>query len=242
MFDKLIPSQTEILIRLHRKPLNFSLMAKKEFKLKILDAKISTNRVRLNETSASSYERLLSSRGFLYPTLNVVTRTKTVSKGDQNVDWIPFNGPIPRRIYFFQISQKAFNNDLELNPFNFKPFKVDKVQVFKNGLSLPSAQGMHEIQESKYLKCYLQTFRAINSPNYNISYTDFMFGYMVIAVDITNDQSSGCGYDNPQASGTLRISIDYKEPLTEPVTLFCVGENVNAFELNADRNITWINQ
>ena len=48
MFDRLIPAQTEILIRMHRKPLSFSLMAEKgkSFKMKILDAKIYATRVR----------------------------------------------------------------------------------------------------------------------------------------------------------------------------------------------------
>ena len=73
-------------------------------KLKVMDAKLYATRVKLTNASTNSYERLLSSRGFLYPSLTVTTRTKTISKGDQNVDWIPYNGLLPRRLYFFQIT------------------------------------------------------------------------------------------------------------------------------------------
>ena len=56
---KLIPSQTEIGIRFNRAPTSFCLLAdkSKEYQIKILDAKLHVNRVKLFESAHRDFEK-----------------------------------------------------------------------------------------------------------------------------------------------------------------------------------------
>ena len=138
-FDKYIPAQTELLLRFHRAPNNLVLMGKKDtaFKLKIWSAKLFVSRITLQDAALRNYDRLLSSRGYTYPVEATYVKTRTVSKGDQNVDWVPFVGTLPKRIFFWQINHEAYNANIDSNIYNFQSFMLNKFQVFLNGLSLP---------------------------------------------------------------------------------------------------------
>ena len=237
---KLIPGQTEIGLKFNRAPTSFSLLAskEKEYQIKILDAKLHVNKVKLFEHAHHELEKILNTSGFLYPATNPIVRTKTISKGDQNMDWTPFTGKLPQRIYMWMISQDAYNGQQDKNPYNFKPFGLKKLQIFNNGRSLPYGQGITTLDGSlEHLKFYMTTLTSINSPEtFNIDYNDYASGFFLVAVDISSDFSAGCDYDNINEFGSLRITADFSKALTEPVTFFCLGETQETLKLDSDRN------
>lgn len=245
-FDKLLPPQLEVGLRFQRTPVNLALMGdpKTQYKIKIWDAKLYVGRVKLYDSSLRNYERLLGSKGFEYNLNSNHTRIKTVSKGDQNVEWLPFSGVLPKRIYFWQISHESYNAQIDKNLYNFQSFQLNRFQVFKNGLSLPLSVGFNNVQADDYLKLYYNTIKAINSPTtFDIGKTDFVFGYLIICVDLTNDgNASAQDYSNPAETGSLRIAIDYKNPLPGSVSLFCMGEFDEQLKIDGKRQIQWISQ
>ncbi len=242
--SRLIPSQTEVSIKFNRSPTSFCLLAPKgnDYQIKILDAKLHVNRVKLFDSAHREFEKVLSTSGFLYPATNPVVRTKTISKGDQNLDWTPFTGKLPQRLYFWMISQEAYNGQLNKNPYNFQQFGLTKLQIFHNGRSLPYSQGLTRLSGSaEYLKFYMTTLTAINSPEtFKISYNDYNFGYFVVAVDVSSDFSAGCDYDNIDEFGSLRVTADFKTPLLNTVTFFCLGETQETLKIDKDRNPTFL--
>lgn len=245
-FDKLLPPQLEVSLRFHRAPVNLSLMGdpKNQYKIKVWDARLYVGRVKLYDSSLRNYERLLSSKGFEYHLQTNQTRVKTVSKGDQNVEWLPFTGVLPKRIYFWQISHEAYNAQIDKNLYNFQSFMLNRFQVFKNGLSLPLSVGFANVQADDYLRLYYNTIKAINSPTtFDIKKSDYNYGYLIVCVDLTNDgNASSLEYDNPKETGSLRIAIDYKNTLPGSVTLFCLGEFDETLKIDGNRQITWIDQ
>lgn len=237
--DKLIPAQTEVMIRFNRAPVNSCLLAKpdKEYKIRVLEAKLHANRVKLYDDVQKKYDNRLNTAGFLYPMSTPITKTKTVSSGDQNVDHTFFTGKLPERIYIWQISQRAYNGEIDKNQFNFLPFEINKIQVFKNGRSVPSGQGLMNMQQQLYLNAYLTTAESINSPEtFKIPFDTYVNGYFLVVIDISSDFSAGCDYDNIEEYGTLRVVIDYKDPLKEPITLFCMGEIQEILKIDGNRN------
>ena len=241
--SRLIPCQTEIVLKFNRAPASFCLLAAKEkdYVIKIVDAKLHVNRVKLYESAHRDFEKILSSKGFFYPGTNPVVRTKTISKGDQNMDWTPFTGKLPQRVYLWMTSQEAYNGQQDKNPFNFQLFGITKLQVFVNGRSLPYSQGLTLLEGDDYMKFYLTTVTSINSPEtFEISYFDFILGYFVVAVDVSSDFSAGCDYDNIDEFGSLRITVDFKSALANPVTFFCLGEVQETLKLDGDRNPTFL--
>jgi hypothetical protein len=239
---RLIPSHTEIVLKFNRAPTGLCLLASKDksYQIRIVDAKLHVNRVKLYESAHRDFEKILSSKGFFYPGTNPVVRTKTISKGDQNMDWTPFTGKLPQRIYMWMIAQEAYNGQQDKNPFNFQQFGITKLQVFLNGRSLPYSQGLTLLDGGDYTKFYLTTLTSINSPEtFKISYSDFGLGYFIVAVDVSSDFSAGCDYDNIDEIGSLRITADFKDALANPITFFCLGEVQETLKLDGNRNPTF---
>lgn len=242
--SRLIPAQTEVVLKFNRASTNLVILADNaiEYKIRIVDAKIQVPRVTLFEQAHIKYEKILNSNGFFYPGVNPVVRTKTVSSGDQNIDWTPFTGKLPQRIYIFQLSQSAYNGQLNKNPYNFQNYMMSKIQVFKNGRSLPTGQGLANLPgDSKQLRMYQTTASAINSPEtFKIKYYEYVFGYFVVVVDVSSDLSTDCDYDNPEKFGSLRLVIDFAQALTEATTIFCIGEFQEVLKIDGNRNPTYI--
>ena len=241
--SRLIPSYTEVGLKFNRSPTSFCLQAskEKEYQIKIIDAKLHVNRVRLFEQAHKNFERVLNTTGFLYPGTNPATRTKTISKGDQNMDWTPFTGKLPQRIYCFMITQEAYNGAQNKNPYNFQTFNLTKLQIFHNGRSLPYSQGLTTLENSNYLKFYMTTLASINSPEtFKIDFLTYNGGYFIVAVDVSSDFSAGCDYDNINEFGSLRITADFDKALTNAVTFFCIGETQETLRIDGDRNPTFI--
>jgi len=199
------------------------------------------NRVKLFERVRKSFEKTLSSKGFFHPGTNPVIRTKTISRGDQNVDWTPFTGTLPQRIYIFMTKQAAYNSQQNKNPFNFETFGLSKLQVLVNGRSVPHSQGMTTLSEYNYLKFYMTTLNSINSPEtFNVSFNDYTRGFFVIAIDVSSDFSAGCDYDNIDENGSLRIVADFKTPLKETITIFCLGEVQETLKIDSERKPSFV--
>jgi hypothetical protein len=59
-------------------------------------------------------------------------------------------------------------------------------------------------------------------------------------VDISSDFSAGCDYDNIDEYGSLRIVVDFREAITTPITLFCMGEVQETLKIDGNRNPSFI--
>jgi hypothetical protein len=120
-------------------------------------------------------------------------------------------------------------------------FKLRKIQVFRNGDSLPTGQGI-TVNDDDAALLYTMTLDSINRPEaipFNLF--DYRNGYYIMCFDLTNDRSSaGSNYKNPCQQGTVRILLDYEEPLKEAVSLFCVSAEDSVLHLDAERNPRWL--
>jgi len=241
--NRLLPNQTDISVTFNRSPTSLCLLAPNgNYKIKILDAKLHVNRVKMFESALQGLENILQDTGFLYPGTNPIVRTKTISQGDQNVDWSPITGKLPQRIYLFMVRQGAYNGKISKNPYNFSAFGISRLQVFNNGKCLPYSQGLTRLSgSSPYLKYYMTTLQAINNPDaFQVELYEYSLGYFVIAIDISSDFSAGSEYNNIDEFGSLRISLDFVAPLFEAITLFCVGEVQEVLKIDGDRNPTFL--
>jgi len=179
----------------------------------------------------------LSSKGYTYPVEACYVKTRSVSKGDQNVDWVPFIGTLPKRIFFWQITHEAYNGKIESNIFNFQSFRINKFQVFRNGLSLPIDAGFTNIQDNNYKDLYQFSARGVNSKEtFPITITEFQAGYLLACIDLTQNGNANQVEENTE-SGSLRLTIDYQVPLAGSVTLFCLGEFNETLRIDKHRQI-----
>ena len=178
--------------------------------------------------------------GLQFPCTRLTVRTKVVSKGDQNCEWVPFTGSLPKRIHLFQVDQTAFNGAISKNPFDFQLFDLKNVQVMRNEQSIPFDGGI-PVDSSNPLLLYLTSVRALNDPSrVNFNSLEFANGYGVMCFDVTNDQSAAQQrYKDQQQSGTLKVRLDYSKPLPNAITVFCLAEFDAILVIDHHRNPHW---
>jgi len=234
---QLIPDKTEIYLRFNRTEARKCLIANEDkYKIAMSKARLLVPQINLTSYGRSSIPPSLSLQATRF---HIVSRM--VGKNDQNCDWIPCSGTIPRRLYFFQTSSSAYNGNIAKNIFNFKLFGLKRIQLFKNGESLPFVHGM-EVAEDNAAALYFFTINATGRPDC-VPFTTFEYpyGYFVACFDLTKDQTAGVSnYHSPVETGTVRLKLDYKEPLEESITIFCMIETSDVLQFDENRNCSWI--
>lgn len=241
--NRLIPEQTEISLRFHRAPPSLCLLCKSgEYKIELQSAELLVPRCSLTSKGLASVHQLMKTKGLMYPSTRATIRTKVVSKNDQNCEWVPFSGNLPKRLYMFQISQAAFNGKIDKNIFNFQHFNLSQVCVMRNDESVPFAVAIPvDVSEANLL--YMTSVMALDDPT-KIHYNawEFTHGYMLMCFDLTSDVSASSEeYLNMKHSGTLRVKLDYAKPLDQPITVFCIGEFDDVLVMDSNRNVHWKN-
>jgi hypothetical protein len=163
---RVLPVQTELAMRFNRTSPSFCLMAKSgEYKIRINEAKLYVLKMTLTEQALQRHTQMLADGGVKFPALRFNTRTLSMVKGAQNVDWVPFNGVMPQKIYIWQLSQEAFNGKINKNPFNFQTFNLGKIQVLMNERSMITSQPT--TTESKNLLCMNTMMNITEFPFYS---------------------------------------------------------------------------
>lgn len=242
--QQLLPSHIDITIRFIPAPSSLCLIhdPAKTYKIRIHQAKLYLGKVRLTKPALLYYNKLLAKGDFQYSTRRYATHTKLLQKNEQNVDWQPFMSlRRPRRLYLFHIGQDAYNNAPAKNMFNFKYFAMERFQVYCNEISYPSNVPW-KVDGSDISRIYLNTMRAINNPSaWDVELNAFECGFFMPVVDITKDQSAAAAYDSTQSEATVRILIDYRDPLKEPITLFCMCEYDDDLQLDSNKVPSWKN-
>jgi hypothetical protein len=240
-FDRLLPPHTDVTIRLHRTPASLCLLADadQKYRIRICDAKLHVCTFKLTDHAGMLYNHMLSSSGYTYPLHCVQTKVRSVLNGEQNVDWTVFTGKLPKRLYFWQISNFAYNGDINANLYNFEPFRLQKMQILKNGQSLPISTGFTSLADNDYIPVYLQTINAINSPwTYNMTNFDYRHGYFIVVVDLTKDNNASSEFVAADNCGALRITLDYTVPLQQGITIFCMGEFDQLLNIDANGDLS----
>ena len=237
---RVLPVQTEFTLRFNRSNPNLCLMAKSgSYRIKINDAKIYALKMRLTDDALLRHQQILASEGVNYPMHRYDTRTMSMMKGSQNLDWVSMSGVMPQKIYIWQLSQDAFNGKVDKNPYNFERFGLKKIQVLVNEQSMILSQPsrFEDTKTDNSALLYMNTI--LNTTEAPFSASAFFFGYCVIVVDLTRDRSAGCDYTSEPVTGNLRIMMDYNEPLNESIVVFCMAEYNDTLHLDANRNPSW---
>ena len=93
------------------------------FKVKITGAAFLSRKVKISPSVYLAHAKTLESGMAKYPIRRVVCKTFTVPAGylDDSQEKL-FSGQLPTRLILGCVDNRAFNGDLERNPFNFHTF------------------------------------------------------------------------------------------------------------------------
>lgn len=242
--DRYLLSGVDMNIKLIRAPEAFHLMAAagSGFKTIITEASLFVRKVRLNPTITLEHNTQLSQGMHVkYPVRRGVVTTFTIPRGNQSInkDGVVL-GQLPRRLVVGLVTNKAFNGDLEVSPFQFEHFNLNYLSLYVDGDQYPSKPLTPNYDAGLYLRSYMSLFEGTGMMNadrgHGINRDAYKDGYVLYAFDLTPDMAEG-GHVDPIKHGSLRMDLHFKKALASTVNVVVYAEYDNVIQIDRARNI-----
>lgn len=245
--EKFLINGVEVRMKLVKSRNSFVLMGAENTKGKIVinDASLLIRRVKINPTVLLAHSKVLEMTTAKYPVTRSEIKVITIPAGVQGktLDNV-FLGQMPKRCIVGFVSNKSFNGDMNLNPFDFQHHNLNFVSLYVDGHQIPSKPLQPDFVTSnkQYVSAYHTLFSGtgihfLNEGN-DISREDFPDGYCLMAFDLTPDLSANStAHWNLIKNGSLRVEVRFQQALKETVNCLIFGEFDNIIEIDKNRNV-----
>lgn len=234
--ERYILNGIEIRIKLWPSKSSLNLMAvKNNFKSVIEEATLKVCHVTPTPQILMAHQEILNKKYYaLYPYVKSDIKKFTVGQGafDFTKDDV-FQNLIPVRLILCMVNNEAVSGSFQRNPFNFKNYKVNFVEVSIDGESVPSRAlqmkfGVNE-EDGNYVDAYLSLTRgvfmgqeehSITREDYNSGFTFFVFD---LEPEVIPDNESDDEFWPSIKHGNLRIDFHFDVALPETITVIAYG-------------------
>jgi hypothetical protein len=225
MTNKLIMPHHSITIKLTRSKDSFSLMSREddlEYKIVFNDLRLYYERIKLSEdvdehlvlkaqNECRSY-MLTQSEVKVYNLQQNISRKSIIDI---------YSNILPQKIYITMVTTRAFTGSIKQNPFHFRHNDISKIYARIGGQTVPVDGYSFDFTNNNYVRVYDALFPRTNNSRKKgnlISYEDYGKGYTIIPFDFTPEK---CGMSDLHKikTGTISLEMEFKEELTEPMTL-----------------------
>jgi hypothetical protein len=232
--ERLILNGVHLNIKLwpSRNPFKFmSSTEKADYKVNILDAYLKVCLITVNPAIMVAQREVIQMAPAVYPLQRSEIRVYSLSSSEMNlnVDNL-FNGEVPHSLYIGIVSSDAFNGSYNKNPFNFANFNVSSIGFYVDGNSAPVETPFKPDFTNNILT---QPFLALNGNkkgdgqfNNGIYLEDFGEGYAIYVFDIRSENEL-------KRKALTRLTVDFKEPLKESVTVIVYGRFPDLLEIDS---------
>lgn len=229
--DRLLPPKTNIQLRFHREDPKFYMLSDSDaqlYKIKIEKAELQVRYIALNDRLAQTHKEAFQKMPAALPFTKSEIKKYQFAGGMNSISYQHvITGDIPKSMILFMSTSDASNGDQKSNPFKFEHFNATRVSLNVNGEYLPSAGGyMLDFDNNIYLKAYKGLFDNVGiaaaNAGLNISPEDFASDCCFFAFDLTPDLCNGF-HCHLKQSGTVNFSIDFKEALAKPITVYALS-------------------
>lgn len=198
--EKFLINGVELRVKLVKSRNSFVLMSRENQSGKVVinDASLLIRRVKISPTVLVAHSKVLEMTTAKYAITRTEIKVVTIPAGVQGktLDNI-FLGQIPKRCIIGFVSNKAFNGDLNSNPFNFERSKLNFLAIYIDGHQIPSKPLQLDFvsNNKQIVNAYHTLFTGagihfLNEGNC-ISREEYPDGFCLMAFDLTPDLSAG---------------------------------------------------
>lgn len=239
--NRALISNTPVNFRFHKNKPEFSLLASedttKTFKILITEAKLLVRRLKVSPATFTSHELILRESAARYPITRSEIRQFTLGK-DCKTNSIEnaYLGVLPKRLFIAMVPESSTLN-LKKCPYNFEHMNLDTIKLSSD--SHPNIRPIvTNFKTGQFVDAYSSLVEASNihfhDQSNGISMNEYAQGNTVIGFDLTADASGSADHASYPRSGTLRIELQFTEPLAEAVCVICYAEYDS--HINVDKN------
>lgn len=231
---KLLPSKPEFVLN--------AFATTTDFKIDFTKVIIYATRVAVNPSVINGHSTGLKRHNAIYPLVHNDLITFTIPKGQQSYtkDRL-FPDKAPKSLMIAMVENEAFNGNIKKSPFNFQHFTLNKIALYREGVSVPGRPFTPDFENEKYLRSYLHTMRTLNFYNSDDTngITPKMFGngYTIYAYDLTPEKDITAVHNQGIVSKNLRLELFFKDPLPQTINVLLFASYNSAIEVTQLRDI-----
>lgn len=246
--DSLIPPGVNIRVRLLRAKDDFVLISKdsgKKYKVLLKECTLMVRRVHLLPSLSLRNHQMLQENGVIRLSMRKsLVRTFVCPKGQCSIsnDTL-LNSILPERISIFMVKNASAFGKLDENPFKMDDFQVRSIQVTcNNGMFTCPAVQVNKDQ-GRWAKSYMLSHLSVTSNQSNeplgIPWSAYQQGGSFISIWDLRDVRSTTSNLLPR-TGTIRISLEFKAPLDDAVSVFVLSETSAALQIDKLLNVSQV--
>lgn len=247
--EKFLPDMLALSITLTKAPDRFLLQRLKnyatEYKIELKNLGIRMRKIQLPSALSTSIEASLAAGNRArYPLIRSEIKTYAIPMNTLSQRWSNiFLGQMPNTVCVGLVQEDAYQGNWELNPYNFKPFKVQDCHFTISGVTYPT-------EHYKFSRA--KTNKASNRIAYRLMLDALGPGRANAGHQITEERfMSGCrfyGYDfspencrafhrHEHETGTFSVDLTFGEKL--PVNVMCIiyATFNDEFQISQDRSL-----
>jgi len=238
-----LPPGVEMKIKLIRNSDNFGIICAtpNTYKVNMKHLKILMRKITLEPTIANSIASKNAATPFIYPIAHSKIRTFTITKDLKNAQFSQVvRGRLPRSFIISFLSTSALDGTAALNPFVFKHFNLNYLQVFIDGIPIhplalqPSWEDDGAILNYHWL---LNNIGLHQSESNDITYEMFKSNSVFFPYDMSPDLCNGF-HSTGSENGVIDIHVGFKNAVTEAVTLMFYGVYDETVLIDNNKTVT----
>lgn len=245
--NKYLLNNVEIRLNFNKTANNFFLQTANTsdelFKTKIVDTKLYIKYIEPTDNLLNAHQKMIQNKPAIYPFQRNLLKTYQISAQDQfiTLDNL-FLSRIPEKIIIAQVATANFIGSQKTNPYNFKPFNIQSLNLYVDNERLPYFDDL-DFDNSKYLEAYYLTLNNLGQtetslePN-GIFRDNYQSGNTIFAFDLTPDHNNNNVDYTLLHRGNVRLEMKYNKANVEPITLLIFYTLPAIIEIDKNREIS----
>ena len=247
--NRLVPNGVTARLTLTRARPEFCLMAFEDdgpsYVASIAYANLEVRKVKLApEVQLDIEQRVLGGAGAHFPITHTVMKNFTIPAGysTHEIDGL-FMGQRPYAVTLGFVRNSAFNGAWNRHPFRFDHFQLSCLSLSVDGKPVPSHPLEPDYGKGDYVDAYETLYKGSRMLGDDVSsgirMADYPEGYCLYVFNLTPDKSDGHSHLSERKSGNVRLSMKWRVPLPETVTLIVLGQHENTITIDGHRNVVF---
>lgn len=238
----LIPGCT-IKLKFIRNDDKFSLMgATLQTKIKVHSLRLAMRKLTLDPLIVENHEKNLQTTPAIYNIVQSKLKSILLTSGIQNERLTNiFRGKLPRFLMVGFVSANGFDGNITKNPFLFKHFDLNYLQLYVNGEPLVSQVFQPDFGDKKCIREYrwfMDNIGVLHGDQTNgITFNDYVNNSTFFPFDLSPDLCNNY-HMHGSIQGSIDLQVGFKTALTENVMCVIYASFNEAILIDKDRNVT----
>ncbi len=222
---RLIPSRPEFCI--------MSSEPEKRWRLHIEQVSLKVKMVNVTPAIISAHSNALNvGDGLFYYKKSMIVPHPVGADQQSFVIENAFLGRLPEILVITMVSDRAYNGDYELSPWNFATYDLQSIGVYIDGMSVPYEPYELDIGEKHIQGPLVALHRSFKTRL--VTFDSFTGGYCLLVFDLRSGKPDSKDFSLSK-SGTLSIHGKFKTKLPVPIQVLCYGEFQSCFTITKSR-------